>query len=138
MALPVDNRRLVALQGATAGALATPAETAQDAPDVSCVITHPALRRDQVTHPAGGPQPGAVAQCFGTALECLLDLLKLGGSKLGFATGTAGFLQTRSPRLRQLARSANHRLPVHTQASGHFALAYPLLKQLRRFHPAPL
>ena len=132
------NCALVALQRPTAGALATPAQAAQDAPHVSLVIAHTARRLDQVAYPACGPQPGVVAQSFGTALESLLNLLKLRRRKPGFAASPSSLLQTRQTRLRQLPRPANHRLPVHAQTPRYFALAYSLFEQLRRRHPAPL
>jgi len=135
--LPVPDRLLVALHCPSGGALAAPAELAQDAPDVSFVIAHPALVFDQLAHPARGPQPSGVAERLGSALERLLDLAQLAGAQFGLTPGPASLLQTRPTGLGQLPRPANHRLPMDAQAPRHFTLAHALLEQLRRCHPPP-
>ena len=78
--LPIPDGFFVALQRPPAGALAAPAELAQDAPDVSLVIAHPAPVLDQLAHPARGPQPGGVSERLGSALERVFDLLELGAT----------------------------------------------------------
>ena len=135
--LPIPNGFFVALQRPPGGALAAPAELAQDAPNVSFVIAHRALVLDQFTHAARSPQPAGVAERLGTALERPLDLPQLAGAQFGLTPGPSSLLQPRPPGLRELPRPANHRLPMDAQAPRHFTLAHALLEQLRGCHPPP-
>src|ERR1019366_3273043 len=96
--LPIPDGFFVALQRAPRGALAAPAQPPQDAPDVSFVISHPALVLDEFAHPARSPQPAGIAQRLGTPLERLLDLLELGGAEPGLAPGSSRLPQTGSTR----------------------------------------
>ena len=136
--LPVPDGFFVALQRPPGGPLAAPAELAQDAPNVSFVIAHPALALDQLAHPARGPQPAGVAERLGSASERLLDLAQLARAQFGLTPGPASLLQPRPSGLRQLSRPANHRLPMDAQTPRHLTLAHALLEQLRGCHPPPL
>ena len=98
----------VALQGFAHRTLTTPAQPAQEAPDVGLVIAHAALLLDQPAHPAGGPQPIDVARRFGSALERSFELLELSVVQLRLASGPTGLFQAAPTGLRQLARPADH------------------------------
>src|ERR1700687_1795516 len=99
--LPIPNGFFVALQRPPGGPLAAPAELAQDAPDVSFVIAHPALVLDEFTHAARGPQPAGVAERLGSASEHLLDLPQLARAQFGLTPGPSSLLPPRPTGLCQ-------------------------------------
>jgi hypothetical protein len=132
--LPMPNGFFVALQRPSGGPLAAPAELAQDAPDVSFVIAHPALVLDQLAHPCRGPQSAGVAERLGSALERPLDLPQLAGAQFGLTPGPASLLQPRPPGLGQLPPSES---PIAAQPPRHLTPAHALLEQLRGCHPPP-
>ena len=68
---------LVALERFPGRTLAAPAKLAQNAPDVVLVVAHPGAVRDEITHPACGPQAAAIAARLGPALERALEVTQL-------------------------------------------------------------
>ncbi len=110
----------VTLQLLSGWALAAPAELPQDAPDVSWVIAHSALRLDQLAHPARSPQPGGVFERLGSALERVFYLLELGAAQSALAPSPSGLLQSRltGPRKLDTQRITDCRCTTRRRATS--------------------
>src|SRR5205809_7545422 len=76
---PGSDRLVVSFDGLAGGALAAPAERAQDLPDVSPVVGDPGHGLDDASHTDEGPQVGGEALRAGTLAQRLLHGLELGG-----------------------------------------------------------
>src|SRR6266581_5977709 len=76
---PGGDRLVVSFGRLAGGALAAPAEGAQDLPDVSPVVADPGHGLDDASHPVEGPQVAGIALGAGTLPKCLLHGLELGG-----------------------------------------------------------
>src|SRR2546426_10363025 len=75
---PGSDRLVVSFDGLAGGALAGPAERAQDLPDVSPVVADPGHGLDDASHPVERPQVGGIALRAGSFAQRLLHRLELG------------------------------------------------------------
>jgi hypothetical protein len=87
---------------------------------------------DQVRDTPCRPQTGLVTQSFRTALQPVLDLLKIFGTQPRLASCTSRFPQTGDTGLFQLLSPAAHRLPMGSDLPRHFGLMDSLFQQPRR------
>lgn len=81
------------------------------------------LPLDEIGHPPGGPQAGAIAQRLGPVLETVAQLLQLGGLQPWLAASAASFLERLgSLRFPGLVPAAD-RLPVNVKLARDLGLA---------------
>jgi hypothetical protein len=93
-------------------------------------ILHATLALDQISHPPGGPQTGAVPQGLRAPLQALHDALAVGGGELRWPTGTRRTLQRSRSVLLQLPSPAVDRLAMHSHPAGYFGFRNTPIEQL--------
>ena len=96
------------------------------------MVLDPALLLDQLGDPAGGPQPGGVAQCLGATLQPAFHPPQIRRAQTGLTACPSRLLQTGSAAFGQLFGPAAHRLAVNPDSPGDFGLAQPPAKKLGR------
>jgi hypothetical protein len=102
---------------------------------MSGMILFSCLSLDQVRHPPGGPQPGAISQGFGTCFEAPAQLFQLCGKQARLAASPTGpFKRLGAIALPSLVPSAG-RLAMDVEFAGHLGLAQALVEELGGFEP---
>ena len=93
----------------------------------------PGLPLDQIGHPPGSPQSGAITQGFRTLLQTPPQLLQLRRLQSRLAASAARFLERPgSVGFPGLLPPAD-RLPMHVELPGHLGLAQALVEEFSRF-----
>lgn len=96
------------------------------------MVLNAALLLDQLRHPAGGPQPGGVAQRLRAALQPTLHPPQIRWAEAGFPSCPSRLPQTGLASFSQLLGPAAHRLAVNPDLSSDFGLAQTPAQELSR------
>jgi hypothetical protein len=96
------------------------------------------LSLNQVGHPPGRPQRGAIAQYLGAFFESEAQLLQLLRQQPWFATGPTGFEQGLGSLFSPGLMPATDRLAVNPQFPGHLALTQTTVEESGRFESSAL
>jgi hypothetical protein len=93
------------------------------------------LSFDQIRHPPGRPQPGAIPQHLGTFLQPPTQLLQLRGQQSRFATGPASLKKRLGSLFPPCLVPPTDRLAVNSNSPRHFALSEPAVKKSGSLEP---
>src|ERR1043166_1401369 len=98
----------------------------------------PRLALNEIGHPPGGPQPGAITQGLRTLLETAAQLFQVRRFK-AWPTACASRLLERPCSVGfPSPMPAADRLPVHVELPGHLGLAQALVEEFGGFESPPL
>jgi len=123
----------MALGGPAHRTLATPAQGTQNPPHMARMKLLSSLSFDQIGHPPGGPQSGAITQRLGAFFETPAQLFQLHGLQARFAAGSAGFLKRFGSFVLPGLVPAADRLAVHMEFAGYLGLAQALVEEFGGF-----
>ena len=134
--LPCRDLGGVAFAGTAFGFLATPPQLlVQNPPHLRRPHPNAPLPLDQCRYPRQRPQCIRIAGGHRARLQQPPQLHAFGRAQLRFRTAIAGAAPTLPPSRLQPLRPTTHRLPTHTQRTGHSRLRLPLFQQPVPFAP---
>jgi len=134
--LPLEDGRLVALDGAPRGALAGKPQTAQQPPHLRGAVRAPELDFQQRADPGQRPQLGRESARHGTGHQPLGQARLLCRRQPGWTTQRLA-----PPGLRIGGGGAcpvRHRLPADVEGAGHLSLRHPARQHAHALAPALL
>ena len=131
----MTDRCLVALQRAPRRALAAPAESLEEAPDVAGMVTHATRLLDQLPDAPRRPEFRVEAERFGAALKPALNSPQLCRHELGLPPRAPRELQARAAADEQLPRPPVDRLAMYAHLARDLRLRHALPQQRRGAQP---